>query len=162
MHQTAPDHFPVCPLTGRQNPSTTTAPFSKARPGTGKTTAGVTHLLSLLRAGIPANTILVITPQRTLAAPYIDALQQAGAALGPTVTSLTAGGLAQRSIDVFWPVIAGNAGFAHPNLPPTFLTLETAQYYMAHLVRPLIEQGYFDSIVIDRNRLYSQILDNPQ
>ena len=41
-----------------------------------------------------------------------------------------------------------------------FLTLETAQYYMAHLVRPLLEQGYFESVTIDRNRLYSQILDN--
>ena len=31
---------------------------------------------------------------------------------------------------------------------------------MAHLVRPLLEQGYFDSVIIDRNRLYSQIIDN--
>jgi len=31
---------------------------------------------------------------------------------------------------------------------------------MAYLVRPLLEQGYFQSLTIDRNRLYSQILDN--
>ena len=31
---------------------------------------------------------------------------------------------------------------------------------MAFLVRPLLEQGYFQSLTIDRNRLYSQILDN--
>jgi len=31
---------------------------------------------------------------------------------------------------------------------------------MAHIVRPLLDQGYFESVTIDRNRLYSQILDN--
>jgi hypothetical protein len=31
---------------------------------------------------------------------------------------------------------------------------------MAHLVRPLLDQGYFETITIQRNRLYSQILDN--
>jgi hypothetical protein len=52
-------------------------------------------------------------------------------------------------------------GFKNPELPPIFLTLETAQYYMAHLVRPLLEeQGYFQSLTINRNRLYSQIIDN--
>ena len=41
-----------------------------------------------------------------------------------------------------------------------FLWLETAQYYMAYIVRQWLEQGYFESVTIDRNRLYSQILDN--
>ncbi|NIN64482.1 MAG: hypothetical protein GTO63_07225, partial [Anaerolineae bacterium] len=35
-----------------------------------------------------------------------------------------------------------------------------AQYFMARIVRPLLDQGYFDSVTIDRNRLYSQILDD--
>ncbi len=52
------------------------------------------------------------------------------------------------------------AGFAHPDRPPLFLTLETAQYYMAHLVSPLLDEGYFESVTIDRNRLYSQVIDN--
>ncbi len=48
-----------------------------------------------------------------------------------------------------------------PDRPPVFLTLETAQYYMAHLVRPLLdEQRLFDSVTLERNRLFSQILDN--
>ena len=38
--------------------------------------------------------------------------------------------------------------------------LETAQSYVARMVRPLLDAGYFDSIKIDRNRLYSQILDD--
>jgi hypothetical protein len=63
-------------------------------------------------------------------------------------------------VDLFWPLVAGPAGFAQPEALPVFLTLETAQYYMAHLLRPLLEEGLFDSVVIDRNRLYSQVLDN--
>ncbi len=31
---------------------------------------------------------------------------------------------------------------------------------MAHIVRPLLDEGYFESVTMDRNRLYSQILDN--
>jgi hypothetical protein len=76
------------------------------------------------------------------------------------VTPATVGGLARRMMDLFWPVAAEAAGFANPDQPPVFLTLETAQYYMAYLVRPLLDEGYFESVTIDRNRLYSQILDN--
>jgi hypothetical protein len=76
------------------------------------------------------------------------------------VTLLTVGGLSRRVVDLFWPLAAEAAGFAHPDQPPVFLNLETAQYYMAHIVRPLLDEGYFESVTIDRNRLYSQILDN--
>ena len=31
---------------------------------------------------------------------------------------------------------------------------------MAHIVRPLLSDGLFGSVTIDRNRLYSQIIDN--
>jgi hypothetical protein len=70
------------------------------------------------------------------------------------------GGLARRMVDLFWPLAAETAGFAHPDQPPVFLTLETAQYYMARILRPLLEEGFFASVTIDRNRLYSQVLDN--
>jgi hypothetical protein len=134
--------------------------FLEGPAGAGKTTAGVAWLLHLLEAGVPARSILVITPQRTLAAPYYEALRRPTVNAGGQVTIFTVGGLAQRMVDLFWPLIAEEAGFAHPDQPPTFLTLETAQYYMACLVRPLLDQGYFEAVVIDRNRLYSQILDD--
>ena len=134
--------------------------FLEGIAGTGKTTAGVARLLRLLAEGVPADSILVLTPQRTLAAPFTDALRGPAAPAGGEVTVLTLGGLAQRMIELFWPIIAAEAGFAQPDRPPTFLTLETAQYFMARLVGPLLAEGYFDSISIDRNRLYSQILDN--
>jgi len=134
--------------------------FLEGPASTGKTTAGVGRLLHLLTAGVPAGTILVVVPQRTLATPYYEALRRPELAAGGQVTILTVGGLARRMVDLFWPLIAEEAGFSQPDQPPTFLTLETAQYYMARLVSPLLDQGYFETVTIDRNRLYSQILDN--
>ena len=134
--------------------------FLEGPASSGKTTAGVRRLLYLLEQGVPGSSILLLVPQRTLARPYLDALNTPSTAAGGLVTVLTISGLAQRMVDLFWPLAAEQAGFARPDRPPVFLTLETAQYYMAHLVRPLLAEGYFDSVTIDRNRLYSQILDN--
>ncbi|MGD1992960.1 MAG: hypothetical protein PVI59_07185 [Anaerolineae bacterium] len=134
--------------------------FLEGPAGSGKTTAGVARLLHLLDQGVPGGSILLVVPQRTLAVPYYDALRRPTIDAGGQVDIFTIGGLAQRMVDLFWPLIAAEAGFAHPHQPPTFLTLETAQYYMARLVRPLLDEGYFETVTIDRNRLYSQILDN--
>lgn len=128
--------------------------------GAGKTTAAAARLAGLLRAGVPGHQVLVLLPQRTLAAPFTRALRQPTTPAGGEVTILTLGGLAQRTVELFWPLVAKEAGFAQPNRPPVFLTLETAQYFMARVVGPLLAEGYFDAIVVDRNRLYSQILDN--
>jgi len=129
--------------------------------GTGKTTAAVAHMLGLLERGVPGDSILVFVPQRTLVIPFERALRSPQAAPGGQVALLTLGGLARRMVDLFWPLAAEQAGFASPDEPPVFLTIETAQYYMAHLARPLIEeQRLFDSVSLDRNRLYSQVLDN--
>ncbi|MEW6094186.1 MAG: hypothetical protein AB1531_09505 [Chloroflexota bacterium] len=127
----------------------------------GKTAAGAARLEFLLQSGVPGDSVLMLTPQRTLQEPYLDLLRSPERGAGGEVTPATVGGLARRTCDLFWPLAAEFAGFAHPDRPPVFLTLETAQYYMARLVRPLIQdKGYFDSITIDRNRLYSQIIDN--
>lgn len=132
--------------------------FLEGQAGSGKTTTAAARLIQLLEMGVPGQSILVLVPQRTLAGPYRNALLQSAG--GGQAAILTAAGLAKHMVDLFWPLVARDAGFAFPDQPPGFLTLETAQYYMAHLVRPLLEQGYFESITIDRNRLYSQILDN--
>ena len=134
--------------------------FLRGATGTGKTTAAVERMKFLLESGIPADQILVLTPQRTLQDPYLELLHSPQMGAGGEVTPATIGGLARRTVDLFWPLAAEMAGFARPQDPPVFLTLETAQYYMAHLVRPHLEEGWFDSVVMDRNRLYSQILDN--
>jgi hypothetical protein len=134
--------------------------FVAGRAGTGKTTVGVERMRHLLSQGIRADSILMLTPQRTMQEPYLDLLYSPERGAGGEVTSATIGGLARRMCELFWSLAAETAGFKHPDQPPVFLTLETAQYYMAYLVRPLLEQGFFQSLTIDRNRLYSQILDN--
>ncbi len=134
--------------------------FLSGLAGTGKSTVGVERLKYLLASGVPGDSILVLTPQRTLQEPYLEIIQSPERIAGGEVTPATLGGLARRMCDLFWPLAAEKAGFAHPERPPVFLTLETAQYYMAHIVHPFLDQGYFESVTIDRNRLYSQILDN--
>lgn len=135
--------------------------FVQGPAGFGKTTAAVARMLHLLESGLPGERLLVLTPQRTLADPYAAALRRSDAPPGGVVTLTTMGGLARRMVDLFWPLVVEEAGFGLPDERPIFLTLETAQYYMARVAGPLIErEGYFESINIDRNRLYSQLLDN--
>jgi hypothetical protein len=117
-------------------------------------------MLCLLDQGIAADSLMVITPQRTLAEPYWSALRRPTCLPGSLPDLLTFGGLARRMLGLFWPLVARQAGFPHPEDPPVFLTLETAQYTMARLAGPLFDAGYFDSVTIDRNRLYSQVIDN--
>ncbi|HEY3416005.1 MAG TPA: UvrD-helicase domain-containing protein, partial [Armatimonadota bacterium] len=134
--------------------------FLEGPAGCGKTTAAVERMLALIREGYPPEQLIVLAPQRTLLAPYAAALHSPEVRAGGMVDLLTVNGLAQRLIELFWPLVAEEAGFARPDCPPTFLTVETAQYYMAHLVRPMVEGGAFESVTIDRNRLYGQVLDN--
>jgi len=63
-------------------------------------------------------------------------------------------------ISIYWPIISNQAGFSKPDDLPTFLTLETAQYCMGKILNPLLLKGYFQQVTIEKNRLYSQILDN--
>ena len=134
--------------------------FLEGPAGTGKTTVGIERMLHLMSIGIPGNSILVIVPQRTLGTPFLESMNTPGVVAGGTVNIVTISGLAQRMVDLFWPAVAEKAGFSRPEVSPTFLNLETAQYYMAHIVRPLLSEGLFGSVTIDRNRIFSQIIDN--
>lgn len=134
--------------------------FLEGLAGSGKTTAGVARLLHLLEQGTPGGSLLVLVPQRSLGQPYYHALRSAALPPGSQVSVLTLSGLAQRMVELYWPLVGHAGGFLYPDQPPVFLTLETAQYYLARLVRPLFEQDFFSGVTLDRNRLYSQILDN--
>lgn len=135
--------------------------FVSGPAGAGKTTAAVERMRYLLDQGVPGEAILMLAAQRSVQEPYLELIYSPERRAGGEVTSTTlGGGLARRVCDLFWPIAAEAAGFAQPDQPPIFLSLETSQYYMAHIVRPLLEEGYFESVTMDRNRLYSQILDN--
>lgn len=134
--------------------------FLHGSAGSGKTTAAVQRMQSLIEVGVPSETILILVPQRSLAEPYKAVIHAPQFDAGGEPAILTIGGLAQRMLALFWPLVAKEAGFAAADKPPRFLTLETAQYYLANLVEPLLQMGYFESVTVDPNRLYSQILDN--
>ncbi len=128
--------------------------------GTGKTTLAVKRLLFLLKEGVPGEQILVLVPQRALASPYYDAVRGLTLPSGGLIDIATLGGLARRTLDLFWPLVAKSAGFAEPLRRPRFLTLETSQYVMDRVLEPFVARGAFDGITISRARLASQIIDN--
>ncbi|MEI8130785.1 MAG: hypothetical protein WCG34_00025 [Leptolinea sp.] len=134
--------------------------FLRGDAGNGKTTVGGSCLLKLIQSGVPAESILVLVPQRPLARPYNLLCNSAAFPSGGQVSVLTIGGLARRMVDLFWPLVTDQTGFTHPEKPPQFLTIETTQYFLSQVVDPLREQGAFDGLSIEPARLHGQILDN--
>jgi len=138
-----------------------TSLFLHGPAGTGKTTTGVERLSRLVESGIEGRKILLYFPHRNLGARYqsgISALSYQGNSLP---VSATFGGIARRMLDLFWPSILANYTQFQPGQPPTFLTLESSLYFLSQIVEPLIlDHGFFSTVTIQRNRLYSQILDN--
>ena len=134
-------------------------------PGTGKTTALQEYLTRRLAAGERPDRFLVLLPQRAHIRRYEEALVERLAACGAPVRGgvdlVTFPGFCQRQIALFWPLVAAEAGFARPDVEPTFLTIETTQYHMWRIVEPLIaERGYFSDVAVRRGRLLSQLIDN--
>ena len=129
--------------------------------GSGKTSAAVARLLHLLQHGVPAESIMIFLPQRSLAQPYIRALREQARYSGGQVAIHTVGSLSLQLVEMFFFLVAERAGFMHPRDLPNFLSLELAQYFMTRAIEPVIDQrDYFNSVRIDRARLYSQIVDN--
>lgn len=126
----------------------------------GQRQALIERLRFLLAAGVPGYAILVLLPDRSTARRFrqeVDLLD-----LGPygAVDLQTYYGLASRLIRLFWPLVAGSAGFAAPERPPVFLNYETAQYLMGELTEPLLAQGYFEGLAMRPQRILSQLLDD--
>ncbi|MBI5930874.1 MAG: hypothetical protein HY862_16310 [Chloroflexi bacterium] len=135
--------------------------FLEGPAGTGKTTYAIEHLHRLLQEGIRPESILILVPQRTLGRPYQLAAVDPSWPDAAGVDVVTFGGLARRGLQLFWPEIATSAGFTNAEgHEPIFLTIETAQYYMARFVDRAVEQALFDSINVARARLIAQALDN--
>ncbi len=128
--------------------------------GTGKSTAGAERLKHLLANEIPGEQILVLTSHRVLQDLYLGAIDSSDPSSGGSALPATMSAIAWRTCNRFWPVAAQAAGFGHPENPPVFLNVETAQYYLSYVMRPLLAQGFFESVTLERSRLYSQILDS--
>ncbi len=136
-----------------------TSNFLEGPAGSGKSTIAAAFLINLLKQGAAGDEILILVPQRSLGLVYQNTLAQLELGNHGLPSILTMGGIAQRMIRLFWPYVLSQVDF-NPNCPPIFLTLETAQYYLAKVCIPFFEKGYFESIHADPQRIYSQILDN--
>jgi hypothetical protein len=131
--------------------------FLEGPAGTGKTTYATRYLLSLLESGVTPDRILVLVPQVTLGRPYQLAMHNIA---NGTVDVLTLAGIIRRAVEVYWPIVAGRMGFAAPDKEPTFLNIETSQYFMARVAAPVIQAGQFDGVNMAPPRIASQVLDN--
>ncbi len=135
--------------------------FVRGLPGTGKSTALMARLAALLREGRRPYEILVLLPQRAQIERYEALLSGIQAPTRGGVDLVTFYSLSRRAVELFWPLVAREAGFAHPDREPTFLTIETTQYFMWRVVEPLVaSEGYFRDLAIRRGRLLSQLIDN--
>lgn len=129
--------------------------------GTGKTTTGVRRLRRLIESGVPAHSIMVLVPQKRLALPYATEIRNPRRKAGAEVTIATLGSLSHNLVGLFWPLIVRDLSRENPYRRLTFLSLEMVQYLMFKLLDPVIERNdYFNSVNINRARLFSQIADN--
>lgn len=128
--------------------------FLSGKSGSGKTSAGVARVRYLLDHAEAWPQVLVFTPNRASAKPYTELISHDGL----RAQSLSYNSFIQRSLELFWPLISEAAGFSFPNLPPQFLTIETAQILMAHLIDPKMQSGYFSALSIPASRIYNQVM----
>src|SRR5690348_1115873 len=90
--------------------------------GSGKTSFAIDTLFAWLEAGVAPRQILIMVPQRTLARRYALALRDSGRGPLGDVHIRTLGGLAKEIVNLYWPLVAEEAGFPEPKLSPKFLT----------------------------------------
>lgn len=136
------------------------ARFIEGPAGAGKTSLAITQVMDWLRAGVPANQILILVPQRTLGIPYFKALNDSEVSNAASVQIATLGGLARQALSQYWGRVASHIVPNWDGREPVFLTIETAQYYMAQFVEPSLQAGYFDGVSVERSRIVAQTLDN--
>jgi len=127
--------------------------------GAGKTTALRERLLWLLESGEPAYTILLLVAEPDQQRPFLDFLHESG--LGPyaDLKVTTYNKMAQEMVQLFWPLVARDAGFERPYQPPHFLSYDLAQLLMWRVVTPLLDEGAFADLRLRPQQIVSQLLD---
>lgn len=127
--------------------------------GSGKTTALQQRLLTLLKSGQLAYNILVLVGELDHRRRFQTVVRQSD--LGPYVdlNITTYNHMAMEMVELFWPLIARDAGFRNPANPPTVLTYDLAQLLMWHVVTPLLDNGAFADLRLRPQQIVSQVLD---
>jgi hypothetical protein len=127
--------------------------------GAGKTTALRHRLLHLLAGGESAYAVLVLVAEPEHREGFYDFLRESGAGPYAELTITAYNRLAQSMVALFWPLIARDAGFRKPFLPPTFLSYDMAQLLMWQTVEPLLDAGAFANLRLRPQQIVSQLLD---
>ena len=133
--------------------------FWRGPVGSGKTLALQQRMIRLLESGEPAYTIMTLVAEPEHGAEFETAVRAAG--LGPyaDLTVTTFNHLALEMTTLFWPLVAGAAGFAQPYRPPTLLTYDLAQLLMWRMVQPDLDAGAFSDLRLRPQQIVSQLLD---
>jgi hypothetical protein len=133
--------------------------FWRGPVGTGKTEALKQRLIQLLEAGEPAYTIMVLVAEPEHRQEFEMAVQISGVGAYTDLTISTFNQLALDMTTLFWPLVAGDSGFAHPYQPPTLLTYDLAQLLMWRLVQEDLDAGAFADLRLRPQQIISQLLD---
>lgn len=134
--------------------------FIEGPAGVGKTEHAIAYLRSLLDDGARPEHILVLVPHRALGYAYYAAFTAPDWPGGTQIEIVTFGGLARRGLEVFWPLVVPHVAEADPRSEPIFLTIETAQFFMARFVREAVRAGLFDGVSVTPEDVMRQTLDN--
>ena len=69
-------------------------------------------------------------------------------------------GFVQRELTRFWPLVEHNLPPGSPALAPVFLTTDTIQFILEHLVKKHQRAGCFKGVIAASDRIAIQIADN--
>ncbi|HFC11843.1 MAG TPA: hypothetical protein ENJ56_03285 [Anaerolineae bacterium] len=127
--------------------------------GTGKTTVLLERMQQLLQAGETAYSILVLVADPQQREQFITTVQNAGIGSYSDLNVRHFGQLAREMVELFWPLVARDAGFANAYHPPTFLGYDLAQLLMWRIVEPMIASGAFADLRRRPQQIVSQLLD---
>lgn len=134
------------------NASLTEHLFAIGRPGTGKTTTGCALLERMLAAQQPWKRTLVLTPVAAAGGVYRRVMTSQGRKAWVT----TFNGFIQHNLNLFWPLIAADAGFPPDAGSPLFLNIETAQIVLQSIVAPYWESGALNALRWAPSRFLNQ------
>jgi hypothetical protein len=127
--------------------------------GTGKTTTLQHRLLRVLRDGEPAYTILTLVAEPEHRGAYLETVHDLRREPYAELNITHYPKLAQSMVGLFWPLVARDAGFDRPYVPPTFLSYDQAQVLMWRIISPLLTQGAFANLRLRPQQIVSQLLD---
>lgn len=132
-----------------------TGPF-----GCGKSTLARDRVHWLLgEGGASGSQIMVLVPQPINLEFYRARLASSASQPGPPVEVTTVATVARRSVELLWPQIAREAGFAAPQREPTYLNVEAVQYHLGHFVDEAIDRREFAGVSVTRQRIILQLVN---